>query len=136
MRKTFEYETELEAPPERVFPLLCPVREREWIPGWRARVVYSQSGYAEDNALFRTHVDMGELWVTTRFEPDSFRVEYTVVIRNHAVLRLDLALIPGTGGVTRWRVRRTYTAVENDSERTVIDAVIDRCETRPESFGA
>lgn len=37
----------LEAAPEGVFPLLCPVREYDWIEPWRCRMIYSQSGFAE-----------------------------------------------------------------------------------------
>ena len=45
----------IEAPPERVFPLLCPVREHEWIPAWKAEMVHSKSGFAELDCVFRTN---------------------------------------------------------------------------------
>jgi hypothetical protein len=28
------------AAPEKVFPLLCPVREGDWLPGWKYRLIY------------------------------------------------------------------------------------------------
>src|ERR1039457_1890234 len=42
------------APPERVFPLLCPVREADWLPGWQYRLIYSDSGVAELGCVFTT----------------------------------------------------------------------------------
>ncbi len=36
------------APPEQVFPLLCPVREADWVPDWRYRMIYSRTGVAEE----------------------------------------------------------------------------------------
>jgi hypothetical protein len=44
MQKEFVFE--VAAPPDRVFPLLCPVRERDWLEGWEADMVYSASGVA------------------------------------------------------------------------------------------
>ena len=39
--------------PEQVFPLLCPVRETDWIPGWTTDWVISNSGLAEQNCIFQ-----------------------------------------------------------------------------------
>ena len=46
-RVTHEYTQTNLATPERVFPLLCPVREAEWVPDWQYRLIYSESGVAE-----------------------------------------------------------------------------------------
>jgi hypothetical protein len=60
-------ETELiiAADPQKVFPLLCPVREYEWIEPWQCRVRYSESGVAENNCIFETdffHNGGREIW--------------------------------------------------------------------------
>jgi hypothetical protein len=59
------------APPETVFPLLCPVREREWVDGWNANVLYSRSGLAELGCVFVVgHADGHTVtYVVTRYEP-------------------------------------------------------------------
>ena len=44
------YVQDLAAPPERVFPLLCPVRETEWVEGWDPLFVASASGLATKRA--------------------------------------------------------------------------------------
>jgi hypothetical protein len=42
------------AAPEKVFPLLCPVREGDWLLGWKYRLIYSDSGVAELGCVFTT----------------------------------------------------------------------------------
>ena len=53
-RKTVHHVAKIGAPVEKVFPLLCPVREYEWIDGWSCRLVHSESGFAEKGAIFTT----------------------------------------------------------------------------------
>ena len=58
------------APRADVFPLLCPVRERDWIPGWEADVLHSRSGLAEPGCVFVTRPGEGRVaWIVTRHEP-------------------------------------------------------------------
>jgi hypothetical protein len=40
------------ASPEAVLPLLCPVREADWIQGWNPHLVVSASGVAERDCAF------------------------------------------------------------------------------------
>lgn len=65
------FETQLSALPEKVFPLLCPVKEYDWIPTWQCNLIYSKSGYAELGCVFST--DFGdtsglEIWVVSAYE--------------------------------------------------------------------
>lgn len=65
------YNTPLSASPEKVFPLLCPVKEYDWIPTWQCNLIYSKSGYAELGCVFST--DFGdasgiEIWVVCTYE--------------------------------------------------------------------
>jgi hypothetical protein len=57
---------------EEVFPLLCPVREAEWIDGWEPEVVYSASGRAEEGCVFVTR-DGGDeaIWVVDVHDPEA-----------------------------------------------------------------
>ena len=62
----------LNAAPRDVFPLLCPQREYDWIEPWQCRMIFSETGLAEDNAVFYTDFrpDRGpEWWVVSRYEP-------------------------------------------------------------------
>jgi hypothetical protein len=86
------YVQRLAAPPARVFPLLCPVREAEWIEGWDPKVVLSHSGVAEPDCVFVTAAEPADaIWIVTRHEPDRF-VEMLKVTPGVTVCRLTIAL--------------------------------------------
>jgi len=87
------------AAPEKVFPLLCPVREYDWIASWRAEMVHTVSGVAEEDCIFRTGTGTaaGLTWVCTRYEPDR-RIEYTCFAPDKLVVRLKIELTPTPAG--------------------------------------
>ena len=65
------YEMTVPASREMVFPLLCPVREYDWLPYWNCTMIYSATGRAELGAVFRTEVPgKGEAtWIVTQYHP-------------------------------------------------------------------
>jgi hypothetical protein len=83
--------------PEQVFPLLCPVREADWIPGWTTDWVLSNSGVAEQNCIFQTPPRPGagggaSIWVISRHDADAFEVEMFKVTPGFTVGRLQISL--------------------------------------------
>lgn len=99
------------APPAEIFPLLCPVRERDWIPGWEADVLHSRSGLAEPGCVFLTRPAEGRrlAWVVTHHEPP--RVIAFAVFHGDVVETLRIELAPEDGGtVLVWS--RAYTGLD------------------------
>ena len=75
-RVTHTYTQRLVAPPAAVFPLLCPVREADWIDGWSPLLVLSHSGLAEPDCVFVTDAEPYDaVWFITRHEPERGFVE-------------------------------------------------------------
>ena len=74
----------LEHPCEDVFRLACPIREDEWIPGWREQreIIYSKSGYAELGCVFTTtnipNLMGPATWVNNIYEPFD-RIQYSAM---------------------------------------------------------
>jgi hypothetical protein len=67
------YTQRLVAEPARVFPLLCPVREADWIEGWDPLEVFSESGVAERDCVFVTQASPHHaVWYISRHEAPSF----------------------------------------------------------------
>ena len=52
VQKTLTFKQLNNAEPEKVFPLLCPVREKDWLDGWNYKMIYSKSGLIEKNCVF------------------------------------------------------------------------------------
>lgn len=92
----------IEAPPQEVFRLLCPVREGEWLDGWAkvSELIHSQSGLAEDGCVFRTQV-AGEpetIWMITRHDPAQGVVEFVRVTAGLVATRLAIQVEAAPGG--------------------------------------
>lgn len=103
----------LDAAPERVFPLLCPVLEYRWIPDWQCTMVHSDSGVAELGCVFLR--GEGETWITTRYEPPS-RIDYAIFLPGQAVGTLEFTLsAAGTG--TRVDLVSTTTPIRPGGHR-------------------
>jgi hypothetical protein len=104
----FETTMVLRAGPEKVFPLLCPVLEERWIPGWRAEVLHSSTGLAELGCVFSTLEEDGaeRIWVVTRYEPGEGAIDFAQFVTGRCVIRLEIRLVPeGTGTRAVWRNR-------------------------------
>jgi hypothetical protein len=87
------------APPQAVFPLLCPVREADWIKGWEPGLVVSDSGFAERDCVFTTPAQPADaIWYVTRHEPEAGFVEMLKVTPGVTACRLTIQLRPAGGG--------------------------------------
>jgi hypothetical protein len=132
-RVTRTYRQTIDAAPERVFPLLCPVREAEWLDGWRYSMIYSVSGLAEEGAVFSTPSD-GEddtIWVVTRHDPAGRQIEFTRFTHGSRVCVLRVGVRPGAEGRSFVDIAYTYTsltpaghaALDRFTERSFLSAV-------------
>ena len=87
------YVQHLFAEPARVFPLLCPVREADWIEGWNPLQVISHSGVAEIDCVFTTAAESADaIWYVTRHEPDAGFVEMLKITPGVTACRLRIQL--------------------------------------------
>ena len=97
--------------PEQVFPLLCPVREYDWIDGWSCVMVCSDSGVAERGCVFRTRSELGdEVWTVSRYEP-ARAIEFVRFTAGVQMMTMDIDLTLWQEQTTKARVRFTYTAL-------------------------
>jgi hypothetical protein len=117
-RRRHSYVQTLVAPPASVFPLLCPVREADWTPGWDVQVVLSESGLAEPDCVFITPgTPEPAVWIVTRFEADAGRLEFIKVTPKHSVCRIEIALAGMEGGRTAAEIAYTYTSLGPAGDR-------------------
>lgn len=118
-RVKFEHAYEVAAPREKVFPLLCPVREYEWLDGWSCVMIHSESGVAEENCIFTTQSPVGPMtWCVDRYEPPAL-IRFVTFVPERVVMRLTIALEAAGGGRTRLTWRRMFTALGEGGEQAV-----------------
>jgi hypothetical protein len=125
-RVTRTYTQHINAAPERVFPLLCPVREGEWLDGWAAgcEVIHSQSGLAEDGCVFRTGGgDRPEtIWVITKHDPVGKIVEFVRVTTGLVGTRLNIRVEADGPDASLVHVSYTHTPISRDGAAFVAKA--------------
>jgi hypothetical protein len=98
-RATRTFTQKLAAPPDRVFPLLCPVREADWLEGWDPIAVFSDSGVAEADCVFMTAATPHPaIWFVTRHEPERGFVEMLKVVPEMTACRLSIQLAAESAG--------------------------------------
>jgi hypothetical protein len=116
------YEMSARAPREKVFPLLCPVREYDWLPGWRCRMIHSASGVAESGCVFETDLPGREemIWVVTRYEPPE-RIQYTIFKPGSHVWTLDIRLAPLDSDQCRLTWSHAFTGLTEAGNKYLAD---------------
>lgn len=125
-RRVQVYEQKIAAGPEEVFSQLCPSRECDWIQGWSADLLYTTTGYAEADCIFRTTEtsDFGPgLWVFTVFEPNK-RLEIVRTIGDFAVVHLRISLSQNADNSTTGTWHLTYTAL-NEIGNSMVENLPD-----------
>jgi len=103
----------INAAPGKVFPLLCPVREVEWLDGWKYRMVYSESGLVEVGAVFSTPYE-GEkdtVWIVTKHDSNSFEVEFARFTPESRTCILKIAVTSKDENRSYADVSYTYTGL-------------------------
>ncbi len=128
-RVRFNAVQHIQAEPEAIFPLLCPVREHDWILPWKAEIIYTKSGIAEEGCIFRTGnaEDGTDIWVMTHYEP-SRRVGFVRVNALRAI-RYDIRVGAAGDGSSRLLWQQEITALDEAGDQHV-------AELRQEDFTA
>jgi len=118
-RVTRTYTQTLVASPDKVFPLLCPVREIDWAVGWQPLCVFSFSGIAEPDCVFVTPGDPADtIWYVTRHEPENWLVEMVKITPGITACRLIVRLYPSGSGCDA-AVTYSYTSLGPEGDKFV-----------------
>lgn len=101
------------ASPEKVFPLLCPVREAEWIPGWQYRLIYSRSGVVEADCVFATPNEDGSemTWVVTEYDAAKSFIGFVWVNPGLVAAQIQIQLEAQSSDRTLVHIQYTYTGL-------------------------
>jgi len=120
------YTQSIAAPPERVFPLLCPVLECEWLDGWRdgLQMIHSDSGVAEDGCVFvtRGRDRPDTVWIVTRHDSAAHVVEFARVTSGLVATRLQIRVEAAPAGTSRVHITYTFTRLSEAGAAFVRDS--------------
>jgi hypothetical protein len=117
--------TEIHAPAGKVFTLLCPVAEYEWIDGWGCNLVFTKSGTNEEGCIFTEGI-MGPVlagspasstWLTNRYDEENHHIEFVIFVHDKAVVRYDVTLTDRDNGLTCVEMKFEITAMNDEIGR-------------------
>jgi hypothetical protein len=133
MQKTLSYRQTSAASVAEVFPLLCPVREKQWLDGWDYRMIHSESGLIEANCVFATPNDDGTetIWLVTEYDSQNYKIAFARIHPGQNTVHICIELTDMNSNNTRVDIQYTYTAlstkqihfIENDLEKEFIGSM-------------
>ncbi len=116
-RVSHTYTQRLIGEPSAVFPLLCPVREADWLDGWDPISVITRSGVAEPDCVFVTPATPNDaIWYVTQHDPQRGFVEMLKITPLVTACRLTIQLRPiATGSEATVTYTHTSLGPEGDA---------------------
>ena len=109
-----EFHGNINATADNIYPLLCSVREADWLPGSNHSLIYSESGYAENDYIFQSEFfGFGfETWVRYEHKPN----ESLAYIRTseNLVIKFEIRLKSNADNTTNIRIKLTFTSLKNE----------------------
>lgn len=120
MAKQFEFEAThvYNADPKRVFPLLCPVYETDYIDGWEFEMIYTNSGFVELGCVFTTPYkgDEKTVWTVSLHNPKNFIIEFIRVTPNLESVTISIVLNWLGSTQTEALIRYVHTPLTKEQE--------------------
>lgn len=106
-RFTRTYKMVVPATPQEIYPLLCPEREYKWLNDWKCTMIYSESGYAEGDAVFYQNTGFPFFkritFYITKYNPDH-HIEFLITINKVGSIKfsIDLKVIDNKNTELTW----------------------------------
>lgn len=122
-RIILDYHEEIGAPSDKIFPLLCPVAEYDWIDNWSCTLIFTKSGVNEEGCIFTEKImapflfgtDTPTTWITNRYDPENHIIQFIIFAPDNAVVRYTIRL---TG------MEQAKTGMDAHFELTALNALI------------
>ena len=117
-----EFREKISATPSEIFPLLCPVREYDWLDGWSCEMIYSDSGVVENNCIFTSSFPAGDkqTWITTSHDAENYSKEFLVINPDSRVMRFGVSLRDCGNSTTEAHWTMLITAL-NEQGNTLVE---------------
>ena len=124
LRVNIKHEVNINAPAADIFPLACPVREEKWIDQWHYELIYSSSGFNENNCIFSEQMSFPVLfekpgtvhWHTVLYDPDAPQVNFLLTCGDMALIKWETSFMTQQDNSTQvsWNLIMTSLCREVD----------------------
>ncbi|HBD09243.1 MAG TPA: hypothetical protein DCZ69_13375 [Syntrophobacteraceae bacterium] len=106
---------------EEVFPLLCPKKEEEWIPGWECETIWSTSGYNEEAAIFRTvkPYDTELYWTTLQYDMNNRVVDFLITAPRLYMFRFKIDIHENANKILAMMFTQVFTSITEEGSTLI-----------------
>lgn len=121
IQKTYSYTQIYNGSIKNVFPLLCPVREMDWLDGWNFKMIHSNSGLIEKDCVFTTphHGEYETVWHVTQYDKLNYKIEFLRVTPNENVVKINILLDRINVQQTKAIIDYQYTALNEEQNEFI-----------------
>lgn len=121
MRTQTKFDVVVKAGYQEAFPLFGPDGERAWAgEHWNPQFAYPRPARDTEGAVFTiAHGTTHAVWVVTAFDREGRRIQYTCVIPDILVAKIDLHFDTPDAGTTRVHVAYERTALSGEGNQHV-----------------
>ncbi len=114
----------INAPAVKVFPLLCPQRETEWLDGWNYKMIFSTSGLAENDAIFSTKHDgdVNTIWAVSRYDKRNKLIEFVRLTWETVITKIIYKVKDNHDGSSSVFVQYIFTSLTEKGDEYVNDS--------------
>ncbi|SES99111.1 hypothetical protein SAMN05660297_01117 [Natronincola peptidivorans] len=105
---------------EVIFPLLCPEREKEWIPGWEYEMIYSKSGLIEEGCVFKTYeYEVETIWLVAKHDQNKKEILFIQFAKDLIIAEFSVVLSENEAETTDAAVQYIYTPLNKEGKEYI-----------------
>ena len=120
-RKFLNFSWNLKANPKEVFPLLCATKEADWLQGTTHKLIFTTTGYAEKDYVFKSdYFGLGEeIWVRHEHIVNEYLAYYR--FSSHLLIKFEINLKDNHDNSVKTDWRLTYTSLDKKGNDIIGD---------------
>ncbi len=121
LQKTLEFTQTNHGNIDQVFPLLCPVREADWLDGWEYKMIHSKSGLIEQDCVFSTphHGKFETIWQVTQYDKEHYHIEFVRLTPKENIVKINIKLKEIDTKTTQADISYQYTALNPEQNEFI-----------------
>lgn len=124
----------IDASVDTVFPLVSPIEEYKWIPGWKCKLIHYPRDIIALGAIFYEissapfligNYNGKTTWTVVEYEPENYKLHFRLDNKKSSSL-YKIELSDDGQGKTKGNLDFTYTAINKKGNQLVVDKVEDK----------
>ncbi|MBT3250624.1 MAG: SRPBCC family protein [Candidatus Marinimicrobia bacterium] len=124
----------INAPVDKVFPLVSPIEEYKWIPGWKCNLIYCPDDTVGLGTIFSEissapfligNYNGKTTWTAVEYDPENYKIHFRLDNKKSSSL-YKIELRGNDRGMTEGKLDFTYTAINKKGNQLIVNNVEEK----------